>query len=90
MVLLFIYTLDVLLNKFDLDADSLYNEYLVYLEDLEEEGERDPDERKYSKREVFTIFYLVKGLSILVIPASIYVYRSRIISLPAFVSIKKH
>jgi len=27
MILLFIYTIDVLLNRFDLDVDSLYKEY---------------------------------------------------------------
>ena len=78
------------MNKFDLDADALYEEYLEYLKELEKEGDRDKDDTTYSKREIIIIFYAVKALTVLVVPAAILIYRSRIISLPAFVVIKKH
>ena len=39
MILLFIYTVDVVVNKFDLDADALYEEYLEYLEEIKEESD---------------------------------------------------
>mmetsp|Transcript_15920 Transcript_15920/g.20106 ORF Transcript_15920/g.20106 Transcript_15920/m.20106 type:complete len:89 (+) Transcript_15920:968-1234(+) len=48
------------------------------------------DTNVYSKKEIFFIFYLVKGLIIAVIPAAILIYRSRLLSLHAFVEIKKH
>ena len=90
MVLLFIYTIDVVVNRFDLDADALYKEYLEYLDELKEEGDIDEEYNEYSKQEIIFIFYFIKGLTIFVVPAAILIYRSRIISLPAFVVIKKH
>ena len=49
MVLLFIYTIDVVVNRFDLDADALYKEYLEYLDELKEEGDIDEEYNEYSK-----------------------------------------
>ena len=49
MVLLFIYTIDVVVNRFDLDADTLYKEYLEYLDELKEEGDIDEEYNEYSK-----------------------------------------
>lgn len=59
---------------------------------MEAEGHEDVDESRteYSQREIFISFYAIKAMIICVIPAAALIYRHRILSLHAFVVIKKH
>ena len=44
----------------------------------------------YSKGEIYSANWFMKSLVFMVLPAAIYIYRARLLSLKPFVSLKKH
>jgi hypothetical protein len=88
MLALVIYTVKILVSRISLNARELYEEYEEEYEksQLEEETE----EHKFTKAEVIFTVYLVKVIIIAILPASILIYRSRLLNLHAFAIVKKH
>ena len=73
-------------SKLDLGDDELYQEYLEDFR-LKNVAGAEPT---YSKHEIVFTNYFIKFLVIAVLPASVLIYRSRLLTLQAFVTLKKH
>ncbi len=88
IIALVVYTMMILFSKIGLNAKELYKDYL---EEYEKSQIEDPDEEhKFSEREVVFTVYLFKAIIIFVLPASILIYRQRLLGLHAFMIVKKH
>ena len=85
-ILIFFYTGMIAFSKLDLGDDELYQEYL---EDFRLNNAAGV-EPTYSKHEIVFTNYFIKFLVIAVLPASVLIYRSRLLTLQAFVTLKKH
>ena len=85
-ILIFFYTGMIAFSKLDLGDDELYQEYLEDFRLRNEAGA----EPTYSKHEIVFTNYFIKFLVIAVLPASVLIYRSRLLTLQAFVTLKKH
>ena len=85
-ILIFFYTGMIAFSKLDLGDDELYQEYLEDFRLNHDAGE----EPTYSKHEIVFTNYFIKFLVIAVLPASVLIYRSRLLTLQAFVMLKKH
>ena len=89
MISLIYFTIRILGSRISLDADELYEEYKENLkETIEEYGEA--SQHEYTRSEVHFTTWLVKLMILAVTPASILIYRSRILSLHAFLTVKQH
>ena len=63
--------------------------YMEYKSELESKGE-DFENPELSQSEIYVASYMIKGSSVLVLIASFLIYRSRLLSLPAFTTLKMH
>ena len=76
-------TIYILATLSTIDEQDLFNRYL---DDMKEKG----IEAELTEREVYVASWLVKGSVLFVIPACLLIYRSRLIQLQAFTTMKKH
>ena len=94
MISILITAISSLAKNFEFNNDELYEKYIEHFnrqqeeEGLLDEGNEIPYE--YTKFEITMANYFVKFLVTMVLPASVLVYRSRILGLNTFVSLKKH
>ena len=79
-------TIFIIAKQSSVTEESIYKEYLS---ELESKGE-DIENPELSQREIYVASYMIKGSSVLVLIASFLIYRSRLLSLPAFTTLKMH
>lgn len=73
-------------NKVSLNADELYQEFVLDNKEYYEEAQIPIP----SKDQVVLANWLFKGIIVALVPASLLIYRARLCTLHAFVMIKKH
>lgn len=86
MLTIIIMTMSIITDQLGLSENELYEQYLEALKNKE----KDIEDPEYSKTEIYLAFYILKITVLSVIPASLLIYRSRLLSLQAFKTMKKH
>ena len=76
-------TVFIFIDKLSYTEQELYETYQVNQEKLQSEVE-------YSQAEIYFASYVVKGSVLAVFPAAILIYRSRLLELQTFTTLKKH
>ena len=76
-------TIYIIAQLSTLDEADLYKKYQIDMEKKNMKAE-------LTKREVYVASWLIKGSVLFVIPACLLIYRSRLVQLQAFTTLKKH
>ena len=90
---MFAVCLFIIQENFQLNSHSLYENYIDYInKENERRRENDEEELKYlyTKFEITIANWFMKINVFMVLPASIFIYRSSLLSFKAFTSLKKH
>ena len=86
MLVLVITSLYFVFKHIELSGDELYHKYVLDQIDMyEEKGQVPP-----TQREMIVLVWLFRGVLMAVVPSSVYIYRSRLLSLTVFTNIKMH
>lgn len=93
MISILVTAISSLAKNFEFNDDELYEKYIEHFNEKEQQKSLEGGTEvayEYTKFEITMANYFVKFLVTMVLPASVMIYRSRILSLNTFVSLKKH